>query len=101
MIVTDALTEAFGMVAGRQRMTANLHLMATRALSLSTRGLLTNEKVLTLLRPATTSDMVDRDTGQAGNLCSAGTERGLWTGDLNRYALSLISFNSEAQNPVQ
>ena len=77
MIMIDALTEAFGMAAGRRRMTANLHLMATRVLSLSTEGLLTNERVLTLLRPATTSGVVDRDTRPAGNLRSAGTERGL------------------------
>ena len=38
MMMTDALTEVFGMAGGRQRMTANLHPMATRVLFLSTEG---------------------------------------------------------------
>ena len=65
------------MAGGRQRKTANLHLMATRILALSTEGLLVNEKVLILLRSATTPGVVGRDTRQAGNLRGAGTERGL------------------------
>ena len=77
MIMTDALAEVFGMAGGRQRMTANPHPMATRVLFLSTEDLLTNKKLLTLLRPATTSDVVGRDIRKAGNLRSIGKERGL------------------------
>ena len=51
--------------------------MAKQILALLTEGLLANEKLPTLLRSATTLGVVDRDIRQAGNLRSAGTERGL------------------------
>ena len=94
MIMADALLLAMSTAEGRQRMTANLHPLATRALFLGTHGRMTNEELLTVLRPATPSGDVGRDMRETRNLRSVGKERGLKLGDLRRNALNLLSSGS-------
>ncbi len=90
MIMADALIEVLITSEGRERMTSNLHPMATRALFAGTADLLTNTELLKLLRPHSLSGEVGRDTKEARNFRSVGKERGLKIGDLRRHALDLL-----------
>lgn len=100
MVMADALTLVIDMAGGRERLTGNLHPLATRALFLTTVGVLKNWQLLSLLRPDTARNVVGRDGREARFLRTVGKERGLKVGDLRRHALRMLGSSSIAKADV-
>lgn len=94
LTTATALSLAAEEAESAERLTTNLHPLATRALFQATLGLLTNQQLLSTLRPSNISSAVGRDTREARFLRSKGDERGLKIGDLRRHAVSLLTSRS-------
>ena len=99
LILMDVIHIAMMETSTKDRITDNLSPLATRALFSSTNEL-SNAELLRVLRPETANSVVGKDTREARNLRSVGTERTLKFGTIRAHCISLLSSHAVAKSEV-
>lgn len=99
LILQDVLIMNVESLVGKFRVSTNLLPIVTRAVFAATDEL-SNEELLRIIRPSTVAGTVGRDTKEARNLRSIGSERGLKINTIKRNVLELLESKKISNSDV-